>query len=154
MYRQQLARVKRFLNRIEAPITDQVEYEDMLWAFFQNCWHLKDWITNDASAPQTLKDAVNREPVYVLQLCADVANSSKHLKLWDKHPDGWHEAKASNDVNAFLGESLVPGETRVRFECSYFITDKTGVESPALEVAKAAVSEWENLILNNGGSIQ
>jgi len=66
-YHEQLARVRRFLARVEnlsvnpkfeLPPEKQTEYEDMLYAFFQNCWHLKDWIKHDAAAPSTLADRI------------------------------------------------------------------------------------------------
>ena len=49
-YIEQIRRIERFLQRIDPPSKDhgsQVEYEDNLWSFFQNAWHLKDWIKND-----------------------------------------------------------------------------------------------------------
>jgi hypothetical protein len=49
-YQEQLSRAKRFLDRMEKLPADQTEYEDMFWAFFQNCWHVRDWIKNDSSA--------------------------------------------------------------------------------------------------------
>jgi hypothetical protein len=45
-YQDQLARIRRFLARVEnlSVAENQVGYEDMLFTFFQHCWHLKDWI--------------------------------------------------------------------------------------------------------------
>jgi hypothetical protein len=156
MYQRQLARVKRFLRRIETPTNDQVEYEDMFWAFFQNCWHLRDWIRNDGDAPQSLKEAADRTPADDLQLCADVANGSKHLKLGTpKHPEGWRGGNVRGDIKLFIGETVrsPSGETSVKSEWSYYITDNNGNEYPALDVAKRAVAEWERLIATNGGSL-
>ena len=50
-YRDQLDRARRFLDRMEAPCSNEVEFQDMVWAFFQNCWHVKDWIENDRWFP-------------------------------------------------------------------------------------------------------
>lgn len=62
------------------------EYLDFLYAFFQNCWHLKDWIRHDRTAPQSLKDAANRirkrqEQITSIDLAVDLANRTKHLEL-------------------------------------------------------------------------
>jgi hypothetical protein len=157
MYQDQLARAKRFLHRIEQRRNDQVEYEDMLWAFFQNCWHVKDWIKNDNSAPQALRDAIwNHEPENIgdLQLCAELANGSKHLKLIQNPHRPHRDAKIRNDVNVFIGESMTEGgKTQVRTEYSYFVTDNTGTECPAHDVARNAVAAWEALIVKHGGTV-
>src|SRR5688500_903473 len=58
-------------------------YQDEIYAFFQNCYHLKDWIKNDAAAPARMKQAVeghiSGSPA--LSLCADLCNASKHFTL-------------------------------------------------------------------------
>ena len=57
-YHEQFERVGRFLHRIRRDDRESVEYLDDLWAFFQNAWHLKDWIMNDSSLQQELRDRV------------------------------------------------------------------------------------------------
>ena len=57
-FEDQLARVERYLKRIENQDRDRTEYEDDLWSFFQNCWHLKDWIKNDGTIPETLRNTI------------------------------------------------------------------------------------------------
>jgi hypothetical protein len=54
---------RRFLDRVVlennadwANMSD-VDFQDMMWAFFQNCWHLKDWIKHDPSVPKGKKGA-------------------------------------------------------------------------------------------------
>ncbi|MEO7665529.1 MAG: hypothetical protein ABIU97_00670 [Dehalococcoidia bacterium] len=62
---------------------DHLEYEDAVIAFFQNAWHLKDWIKNDPSVAEPIKSSVlsRFEAAVALAVCADVANGTKHLKL-------------------------------------------------------------------------
>lgn len=83
MYGEQMKRVRRWLERIELPAESQTEHEDFLWSFFQNCWHLKDWIKND---PTTSSGVVNGIESDInrydsLKISADLANGSKHLVL-------------------------------------------------------------------------
>jgi hypothetical protein len=55
---------------------------DATQSFFEAVHHLKDWLGNDPSSGVTKADGdsfVNASPV--LQLCADLANGSKHLRL-------------------------------------------------------------------------
>ncbi len=57
-------------------------YEDIMRAFFENCYHLKDWIKNDPQSkipPQDIEDFINNTPS--MRICADIANSQKHLRL-------------------------------------------------------------------------
>ena len=46
-YRDQLDRARRFLARVEGPHASDVDFQDMMWACFQNCWHIRDWVEND-----------------------------------------------------------------------------------------------------------
>ena len=57
------------------------EMEDFLWAFFQNCWHLNDWIRNDERLDRQLRDAVwaDVNASTALKVVADLANGSKHF---------------------------------------------------------------------------
>ena len=55
---------------------------DTTLSFFEAVHHLKDWLRNDPSSGITKADGdslINRSPM--LQLCADLANGSKHLVL-------------------------------------------------------------------------
>lgn len=80
----QFSRVLRSLKRIEEINNDDSdEFLDALLTFFQNCWHLKEWIRNDDGLPTHVRSAITREAEKLesLQFCADLANGSKHLKL-------------------------------------------------------------------------
>jgi hypothetical protein len=76
---------------------DSDNYLDEIYAFFLNCYHLKDWIKCDSAVPvkdqQAVEDHItaNRS----LRLCADICNASKHLKLETKK-DGTHGRSNEN----------------------------------------------------------
>jgi len=56
-------------------------YQDVVYAFFMNCHHLKDWIKNDlaaASVKDNVENYINNNPD--LRLCADICNGVKHLR--------------------------------------------------------------------------
>jgi hypothetical protein len=71
-YAEQLGRVRRGLKTLQRlsaltasenitiPSPEQDEYVDELYHYFQDCWHLKDWIKHDDAAPTALKNAVRR----------------------------------------------------------------------------------------------
>jgi hypothetical protein len=76
------------------------EARDALIHFFQDAYHLKDWLRNDQgeqaignqparnAVSQQVKDAVENyiSSTLFLQLCADIANGSKHLELRPGQP--------------------------------------------------------------------
>jgi len=53
---------------------------DYLYAFFQNCYHLRDWLKNAGAASDAELQAFmtgNHE----MAICRDIANGTKHLRI-------------------------------------------------------------------------
>jgi hypothetical protein len=78
-WRGQLARLRRWRRRLHAT-HDLQEAEDVLYAFFQNCYHFRDWLVAEAAVPQVDIDrlfAAHTE----LRLAGDICNATKHLTL-------------------------------------------------------------------------
>jgi hypothetical protein len=159
-FQDQFARVRRSLARVEnssvnpqleLPPEKQTEYEDMLFTFFQNCWHLKDWIKNDSAAPRSLAGPIEQlcRRYQSLPLAADVANGTKHLRL-DNPRLG---ARVVPEIMVRLTDSFVTGESTSQVRYVYKISDDRGNSFDALTVARQAVSDWETLITTNGGTI-
>jgi hypothetical protein len=159
-YQEQLARIRRFLSRVdiasvnpklELPPEKQTEYEDMLYAFFQNCWHLKDWIKNDTAAPSTLAGPIEQlcRRYQPLLLSADIANGTKHLVLTTPRLGG----KVVPKIMVRVTDSFATGESTSQVLYVYEITDDAGNSYDALTMARQAVSDWETLITTNGGTI-
>lgn len=143
-YQEQVARVRRFLARVDAssvnpklelPPEKQTEYEDMLYAFFQNCWHLKDWIKNDITAPTTLAGPIETlcQRYQSLMLSADIANASKHLTL-NRPPRVGGQVKAQIMVR--LTDSLATGESTSEIRYMYQIIDNAGNSYDALTIGR------------------
>src|SRR5215469_15607924 len=49
-WREQYDRMMRAYERLQQPVWSSIAYYDDLHHFFQDCWHLKDWIKNDTAA--------------------------------------------------------------------------------------------------------
>src|SRR5437016_3705170 len=100
-YQDQLERVRRYHKRfadLDSGIADWIptdNYIDDMYAFFQNCYHLKDWLKKDPAfnAPEDIEKFVTKTPC--LALCADICNATKHLGLDPKKhpPRTGHEPK-------------------------------------------------------------
>ena len=82
-WRDQRERMKRTLRRLQGPHTNADEYRDDLYHFFQDAWHLKDWIRNDPTIAPAIRDAIENEvtSITALRIAADIANGTKHLEL-------------------------------------------------------------------------
>jgi len=148
MFLDQFNRVKRFLNRIEAQDRDSTAYDDDLWAFFQNCYHLKDWIKNDPSVGYDIRNGVevfvnnNKE----LRICADLANRSKHLEL-DKHIRD--DAKITSR-NVTISVLTAGSDSEGTTTCEHVITLGDGSKHLALDIARQAVKAWERFLSDKG----
>ncbi len=86
---EQFERVKRWYERFKrinegtAQEKSTEYYHDEVYAFFLNCYHLKDWIKNDTDVPEEVRQDVERfvGKSDALSTCGDLCNSIKHLKL-------------------------------------------------------------------------
>ncbi len=114
-------------------------YNDEVFAFFLNCYHLKDWIKNNEGAGLIAQTDVESfiNSSYPLKLCADICNSHKHLRL--KAPRS-HEyprlAKARYSVH---------GGTPSTITVKYEIETSSG-PMDAFTLATQCISEWQSFI--------
>lgn len=141
-YMDQLNRVRRMLDRIKRQDRSPIEYEDDMWSFFQNCWHLKDWVKNDPGVPppvrESIEDLVAQSPP--LRICADLANATKHLKL--TRPRTGAGAKPSH-----WNIAITPGESS---KVEYLIGTGSGTQEDGLDFAARCLLEWERLLVAQG----
>lgn len=114
-WNEQWTRVNRYYDRFKQ-MNDGVEghgkssdyyFDDML-SFFQNCFHLRDWLIADnfisAKTTKTPKQYVN--DTECLAICADLANAVKHMRLTHGMKSG-AEPKRANRSLAVTGSSSV-----------------------------------------------
>src|SRR5687767_6889445 len=88
-WREQWDRTQRWFVKFDRIVTTPQyvptdDAFDVVYAFFQNCWHVKDWLRNDPSVAPLVGDVercVNDSDA--LSVCADMANGSKHAVLTD-----------------------------------------------------------------------
>ena len=52
---------------------------DFIYAFFQNSYHLRDWIVSDGAATKEEMKSLFSSSIE-LQLCRDICNATKHLQ--------------------------------------------------------------------------
>jgi hypothetical protein len=138
-YEEQWNRVLRWYERLkrisegDETLRPSDSCEDDMYAFFLNCYHLKDWIMNDPSRLQ-MKDRV--EPFIgqseALSICADLCNGIKHLSL-RKSRQGARFGPRTQRIFVKSNTVVVrPG---------YIVISKTGTYD-ASDLAWLCVSEW------------
>lgn len=117
-------------------------YIDEIYAFFLNCYHLKDWLRNDNAAPtsarKAVEDYVKTSPP--LQICADICNSLKHLKR-ARDPK-------SKENPSFGGKKF---SLELGWEQSPIISIKYDVQlnsgsKDAFKLATECVSHWDTFL--------
>jgi hypothetical protein len=115
---------------------------DAVLSFFQAVHHLKDWLGNDPLSGVSKADGdalINGRPM--LQLCADLANGSKHLVLTSAWTGDPSTAITRNDVNIFVGTGTV---------AHGFYVQSAGNEYDVLQIARTAVDEWASFLTSRG----
>jgi hypothetical protein len=131
-YLDQLNRVRRFLARLESQNQDDVSQQDFMWAFFQNCWHLKDWIRGDVSVSRDINRAIQSaaHQSWALGICSDLANGTKHFE----NKTAEHSRM---DTRITLGKSSVVDAV---------IDMGDGTTRSGLEVARQCLLDWEAIL--------
>jgi hypothetical protein len=151
-YRHQLDRARRFLDRVAQMRHDRDsdhsdhDFQDMMWAAFQNCWHVKDWVKNDPNLSEPQKHAVLTMAHASLDLCAcaDLCNGTKHLRLTSAKTAARH-GHIDSVFNA-------PGGILLGREC--IVTDANGDEISGVVLCRRGIEEWERILTSQNLSIR
>ena len=115
-FQQQFERTVRWYERFReldsgrAHTMPSDNYQDEIYAFFLNCFHLKDWIIEDPHVPATrgqVETYINNTPA--LALCADLCNALKHFTLRRRTRTGSqpHPGARNYSLNVGGGEATL-----------------------------------------------
>ncbi len=146
---EQYHRMMRWYKRISSIYqgvphnTPSEYYQDEVYTFFINCYHLKDWICNDNALKikekqKKLKEFIDNSEN--MKICHDVCNGLKHLAL--------DPSKAKADKNTQFGSrrhNLILGVERPIYSAKYSIKCK-GKILDAFSLATVCIKEWDNFI--------
>lgn len=108
--------------------------EDYLYAFFQNCYHLQDWVL--AELPSTDVDSFVKASL-PLRICRDVANLTKHFVL-ERKPAQGHQLSVLREY-AGVGKGWFEGDTRLVIVTNH---QNDGIVLDAREVARECMRLW------------
>jgi hypothetical protein len=127
---------------------------DYLYAFFQNCFHLRDFLEHSGGASKAELQAFMTGNT-AMAVCRDIANGTKHLKisrpsidpkpaiLREYHPPGWPGKKPGTSESYIVfvedprTEQVAPYElqelaSRCLREWEIFLRSKGLLDSPSL----------------------
>jgi hypothetical protein len=151
-YREQYERVRRWYLRFKdidkgrPHDTDSENYVDEIYAFFLNCYHLKDWIRHDPAVPEQVRNKVESHinANTSLRLCADICNSLKHLRL-DRTPRSVENPTFGKKCFAVgLGPGL---PTTIALK---YVIDTNSGPLDAFTLATECVTDWDRFLSANG----
>jgi hypothetical protein len=150
LYREQYDRMKRWYNRFVALDQGRLHdvpsdnYLDEIYAFFMNCYHLKDWIKHDGTVAPAVQDAVESHinSSRSLKLCADICNSLKHLTLTSSR-SGESPAFGKKLFNLALGTG--PTTIKLKYEI-----DTVNGAVDAFQLARECLEAWDIFLSTNG----
>jgi hypothetical protein len=150
-WRQQYDRMQRWFARYQQLKQGRLHdvasdnYVDDIYAFFQNCYHLKDWIKNDPDAPEGLGKAVEEfiNSNRPLRLCADLCNGLKHLGL-DRKPRSGEAPTFGKKLYKVTVGNTIP----TSISLDYQIETTTG-PIEAFELASQCVAAWDLFIASH-----
>ncbi len=148
----QFQRVSRsFQNVLNNQNRKLTEYEDDVWCFFQNCWHLKDWIKNDVQGvakASRLKIDVEVNSYPTLVMIGDLANKSEDLKVTNSTtgPQETQYTRGKADATAYIDSRERTQKTRKAGAIYLLVTDKNGDEFPVKKLATDAMKNWMAII--------
>lgn len=150
-YQEQFERMKRWyelFKKIDNGVPHTLSsdhYQDVVFAFFQNCFHLKDQMKNDnsvAPGPRAkVEQFINQN--YRLQLCPDICNGTKHLKLTKRPP---HTGKTPKFESRKI--ALTVGPTKPTIQVKWSITTQTG-KVDAFQLASDCIQKWKDFFVKH-----
>jgi hypothetical protein len=139
-WQSQYERLKRAYARLSKSYVSSIDYDDDLGHFFQDCWHLKDWIKNDPSLGLSSVIEAEVKAHKTLRIAADLTNGCKHF-VRNEHREGAYVT--SKSVTAHLGQPR-------GVDVVHTVTLSDGTTMSAQAVAKEAYEAWETILCKYG----
>jgi len=141
-------RVKRFYDELQASSNLSHSGLDVAYAFFIFCYHFKDWLKNDLTVAERVRDEVEAfvSSEESLAVAADIANGVKHLSR-DRKPR--LDATARLDVyTAGMGGWVMPKDKEPEWEGKLVILGELWV-GDCLRLAEMCMEAWAEFLLRN-----
>jgi hypothetical protein len=146
-YLDQLNRARRFLKRMKDANRSGEEFQDMAWAFYQNCWHVTDWLVNDLrlgdrTHRKRFKDLAKAS--IPLTICRALCDGTKH-----KNFDLNNKGAPSHYIAYTMHLSPLGASGEKPNEIDFVIHNAVGFAS-GTKLADECIAEWERILKSEG----
>jgi len=151
--KQQFQRMQRaFMKVLDSKNRNPEEYEDDVWGFFLNCWHLTDWIKNDTegvarATREKIEVEVNTHPALVM--VGNLANRKKNVSITKgvTKVDSSQRTQGRVTGTAYLDRRDEIRKTgKDHQEIVLLVVDKKGDEIAVKKLATDAMKNWMAII--------
>lgn len=134
-YQRMIRFYKRAINS-----TDSIDELDFLTAFFQNCFHLKDWLIIydvDAEIKTKVNNLINSNDE--LKMCRDICNGMKHLRL----------TNPSIDNNFAFFKEYDPFTKKMDSKDYHWVVYFKEKKFKLLEISNKCINIWNNFLFSS-----
>jgi hypothetical protein len=122
----------------------QDEALDEVWAFFMNCFHLRDWIINSGWKSKAAVDAFTAATPDV-KLCGDICNGLKHFRVDPKRV--WSASNSDWTTASMATYSFPPGSgDRPESISSQWVFTTDGTVVDMFDLADRCVAAWDRFL--------
>lgn len=140
-WRNQYNRMVRGAEKLARAYSTSIEYQDDLQHFFQDCWHLHDWIEHDRSQRKEPGIGMALERYPALRVIQELGMACRY---------GHHDK--TDLLGAYVvgddGEGTSTGRGTVTRDVLIRMSD--GTELLARELVRDAVLAWKDLLEKKG----
>lgn len=139
----QFKRVKRWHQRVQkigraiSRSSNLEEEHDIVYAFFQNCHHLKDWLKYSGTLPkEELNDFFKKH--IELQICRDICIGTKHFNISNPSVD--------SDLS-IVSEYVERSSTELRpYIIAKWVVLVGGIKYDIFELADKCIELWDDFL--------
>lgn len=123
------------------------EARDALFHFFQDAYHLKDWIKNDPGvSTNDVEQFINE--VEPMQICADLCNGTKHLTL--DRPRTGDSSTGFTSQNVAVRPSAIGSGMPADPALHGWTIESKSKSYQAVDLADGVVTEWRGWLGSQG----
>ena len=138
-WRGHLARLVRWRDRLK-DANCPADVEDYLYAFFQNCYHMRDWLP-ETTFPSTEVEAF-LDQHFELRVCRDICNMTKHCELTRRPAQGLELCVLREYVGA--GNGWFEDDSRLIIATQNIVLDARDVASCCLRLWRGFLHAADN----------
>jgi hypothetical protein len=148
-WRTQFSRTCRWQARVQeiraecGRVGVRQDFEDYLYSFFQNCFHLREWLSKSGAVSDSELKRLFASHTE-LQLCRDICNGTKHMTI----------SKPSIDADFYTFREYdwfhIPSPADTPYAAENFMIRAAGRKQDMFELADRCMEIWHEFLGAHG----